>query len=128
MNRSRRFAALLASLFLLHLVMAAGGIMSVATDAAAAQNAGTAVTDLAAAPAADATSSQEEMPCSDEAPCHVPGAPSSCPSAVPCASAVMSSAQPVIALVSPSLLRPTAVVLRAPHTRLSPPELPPPRA
>lgn len=132
MKRNRRFAGLLAGLFALHLAVAgglafgmqaAGGVQPVAMLGSSDSMPG--MTDSSQAPA----SSSEDVPCSDEAPCQMPGMPPGCPSTLPCPSAIsVPDGQVGFALASTQLSRPTAIAVRAPHTRLSPPELPPPRA
>ena len=132
MVRFRPFAALLASLFALHLAVVgglafampgAGGVQVIAI-----QGSDVPMPDMAVSAEAPASSS-EDMPCSDEPPCQMPGMPSGCPSTLPCPSALsVPDGQTSFALASTQMLRPAAVAVRAPHTRLSPPELPPPRA
>lgn len=83
----------------------------------------------ASAAAVDAGSkASDEAPCPDQAPCDMPGMPGQCPSASSCVLAV--SAPPyAVALHLPAPLQSPAVASsQVPHTRTSPPELPPPRA
>lgn len=130
MERSRRFAGLLAGLFALHLMVVGGLAFGMpgagGMQAMAAQDPGVSMPDLATSSEAPAS---EGMPCSEDAPCEIPGMPGGCPSASPCPSAVsVPNGQMSLVLASSQILRPAAVAARAPHTRLSPPELPPPRA
>jgi hypothetical protein len=132
MVRFRWFAALLAGLFALHLTVVGGLAFAMPSagemQTMAMQESGAPMPDMAESSEASVPSSGE-MPCSDEAPCQMPGMPSGCPSTLPCPSAIsLPAGQTSFALVSIQMLRPAAVAVRAPHTRLSPPELPPPRA
>lgn len=132
MVRLRRFAALLVGFFALHLAVVdgvasamprTGGMQAMARRESAAPMPGAAMSSEVL------NSSSEEMPCSDEAPCHRPGMPSGCPSTVPCPSVLPAPMkQASFAFSSIRVLRPAAIAVRAPYTRLSPPELPPPRA
>ena len=71
-------------------------------------------------------SSSDEEPCPDEGPCNIPGMPGSCPTVASCALAISSIHEEVAFDVLPA---PAAVLSsQLPHTRTSPPELPPPRA
>lgn len=131
MVRFRPFAALLAGLFALHLMVVGGLAFAIpgAGGAMAMQESGAEMMPEMSASEDMSDTSSEKAPCSDEAPCQMPGVPSGCPSALPCPSAISEPAgQMSLALSSTHSLRPAATALRAPHTRLSPPELPPPRA
>lgn len=128
MKRSRLIAALLASFFALHLTVASGvaralqsggmadmGMMQMAPDSAM-----NAMSDAGEPPSSD------EEPYPDEGPCNIPGMPGSCPSVASCALAISSVHEEVASDVLPA---PAAVLSsQLPHTRTSPPELPPPRA
>lgn len=71
----------------------------------------------------------EEDPCPGGAPCEMPGTPVGCPVAFSCASAVpMPGDQLGLDLFAAPSERLIVSAVREPHTRLSPPELPPPRA
>ena len=130
MKPSAPIAALLASVFALHLGVAvsfarlspqAGGMQQMAMMQA--------VPDAAAdgASATEAIPSSEEAPCPDEGPCNVPGMPGNCPSVASCAPAISSSFDEVA--FNKSLdLEPAVLSSQLPHTPTSPPELPPPRA
>lgn len=129
MKRSRLVATLLASLFVLHLTVA-GGLASAFQPGGMAQ-----MNIVQAAPGAATTMvsavvgapSSDEAPCPDVAPCSMPGMPGHCPSASSCALAFSAEAEEITFDVLPPL---SAAVTssQVPHTRTSPPELPPPRA
>lgn len=130
MKRNRRFAGLLAGLFALHLAVVGGLAFGVqAADGAqpmAMQESGDSMPGMTVASQAP---SSEDAPCSDEAPCQMPGMPAGCPSTLPCPSAIsVPDGQAGFALALTQMSQPAALAVRAPHTRLSPPELPPPRA
>jgi hypothetical protein len=133
MTRSRLIAALLASLFALHLTVVGGlagarssdGMAAMAMSGAAP---GEAMDGMAAA--ADVSSSEDgpasdQAPCPEDAPCDLPGMPH-CPLVVSCALAV-SSPQKDVALGTLLPARAAGASSQLPHTRTSPPELRPPR-
>lgn len=132
MIRSRLPILLLAGLFLLHLVgagssaamdMGGNGEMQMMSPAVSTSPAGADVV-----PAAD-SSSEEEAPCPIDSPCDMPGMPPGCSAALPCPSALSIPAHRTeFHLVSDPSAGVALAALRAPHTRLSPPEIPPPRA
>lgn len=126
MKRTRLIAALLAGLFALHLTVAGGVARALQSgDMAGMEMMGTAAD--AAMPAMDASSS-DQAPCPDETPCSMPGMPSGhCPSAISCAVAAIRAPDEAaldLRLPLPESVTPSPL----PHTRTSPPELPPPRA
>jgi hypothetical protein len=132
MARFRRFAGLLSGLFALHLTVGGGLVFAMPSagemQTMAMQESGAPMPDMAGSFEVSAPSSGG-VPCSDEAPCQMPGMPSGCPSTLPCPSAIsLPAGQTSFALVSVQVLRPAGTAVRAPRTRLSPPELPPPRA
>jgi hypothetical protein len=129
MKRSRLVATLLASLFALHLTVAGGLARAFQSDGMAGMD------RMQAAPEAAMSMTSvvvgeppsDEAPCPGELPCSMPGMPGHCPSALSCALAYSSTSGEVAFDV---LLPLTAGVTspQLPHTRTSPPELPPPRA
>ena len=130
MKRSRLVAALLASFFVLHLTVAGGLARAFQPEGMAGMNmmqaAPEAATGMMMSAAVGAPSSDEE-PCSDEAPCSMPGMPGACPSAISCALVI----SPPLAETAIDVLLPLPAAVTSsqiPHTRTSPPELPPPRA
>lgn len=78
---------------------------------------------------AAASMAPEVAPCSEDSPCHVPGAPNVCRSPAGCQTTVQAPGTKLADTLPPTRPgRPLAVEIRAPLTRLSPPESPPPRA
>jgi hypothetical protein len=75
------------------------------------------------------SSRSDDVPCSGATPCEMPGMPFGCPSMLLCHSgaSLPAHAESVLAAFSHNL-RPAPLAVRAFHARLSPPELPPPRA
>lgn len=131
MIRSRPFNALLAGLFLLHLVVVGSGLgMSMreggamqGMQMAASSTSGSAEAGEFAAP----SSESDEVPCG--MPCEMPGMPNTCPSSLLCYSGTsLPAGYERLLSASTRDVRPAPLALRAPHALLSPPELPPPRA
>ena len=139
MIRSRAFAVLLSGLFFLHLLVAGsgfamgmssmdmssmgmGGASEMQTMSPSASAVSPSMAEQAAAPASD------EAPCDSGMPCDMPGMPGGCPSTLPCPSVASVTTRQADVPESSESLRPVPLAVRAPYTRLSPPELPPPRA
>lgn len=130
MKSSALIAALLASVFGFHLVMAVGFAHMGQQQGDMAEMAAIQITVEAAGEGNTATESipsSEEAPCPDERPCNVPGMPGHCPSVASCALAI-SSPFSEVAFDASLDLKPAAMSSQLPYTLTSPPELPPPRA
>jgi hypothetical protein len=119
---------LLAGLLALHLLVAASGAAMGTGEMRMMQTPASVASSTADHEDPERTSSSEGAPCSADMACEMP-MPNGCPSTLPCAWATPLPARLVsvalTALRSPS---PALAPVWAPHTRLSPPELPPPRA
>lgn len=124
----RRFTVLVAGVFALHLAVGGGFAlpMSVVDDS------GTFVTSAAGAPEAAAGASSlhsEVRRCPDAANCQMPEVPGGCPPASPCPSAVSLPAGVVpLGMATPGIAHVAVGAMGVPHSRLSPPEVPPPRS
>lgn len=127
---------LLSGLFLLQLMLGGGSAavgveMGMGTDTAdtavqAAMSMAAADEDVSAGPLANPS---EEAPCSEDLPCHAPGAPNACRTTGPCRTAVSATATKLgLTIPFTQSGHAVAVEIRAPHNRLSPPETPPPRS
>jgi hypothetical protein len=126
MRRSRRSSALAALLLVLQFIVLGSGFVCVAPgmdDGTA--SAGMAQMDMSGG--LPTPNAPRHAP-SDRAPCSFPWAPANCSSMAPCAPAAVAS--PTVAL----LPAPAAeydverLIVLAPPSRSTPPELPPPRA
>ena len=132
MIRSRPLCALFAGLFLLHLVVVGSGVAMGMSEGGAMQGMQMAASSMAGFAAAEAhatpASESDEAPCSGMS-CEMAGMPSSCPSMLLC-QAGTSLPEPYerVRAAFTHDSGPTPVAVRALHARLSPPELPPPRA
>ena len=124
----RRFTALVAGVFALHLAVGGGFALPISV----VDDWGTSVVAASGAPEAAAAAAHldpEVRRCPDAANCQMPEVPGGCPPASPCPSAVSAPAGAVplgIATLRSAHLAFNA--LGVPHSRLSPPELPPPRS
>lgn len=131
MARTRRFAALLGSLFALHLMVVGGLAHEVPGAGASAMAAAleSAVSMRLHATSETSAASADEARCPDAEDCPMPQMPGGCTSAAPCPSAVSVPAGPAsFAFASPRAVRGAVATVSAPHERLSPPDFPPPRA
>ena len=139
----RRFAALVGGAVALHLTVAGAFALpvsgvdtwgtTVALDSGAPESSAPesgALEPGAAEPRLDAPgASVEGRRCPDARNCPMPELPGGCPPAAPCPSAVSAPAGLISwAIATPRTLRPGVEAVGVPHTRLSPPELPPPRS
>ena len=130
---TRRFTALLGGIIALHLTVAGGFALPMsgidARGAAVTVDSGV-LESAAAEPRLDTTgASAEARSCQDAANCHMPELPGGCPPASPCPSGISAPAGLISwVMAAPRTLQPAVEALRVPHTRLSPPELPPPRS
>jgi hypothetical protein len=77
---------------------------------------------------ASTSSSTEEAPAPDRAPCGLPSAPSACQSMVACTPTAVASERVGIAATSGGMLRVASAAVLAPSSETIAPELPPPRA
>jgi hypothetical protein len=142
MTRSGPINALLTGLLVLPLVVAGSGSTAGVCDDEAMQGMPMQGMEMAApstsgsaelgAPSSESvvtSSESDEVPCSGGTPCDMPGMPFGCPSMLLCHSGASLPAHPEGVLTAFSHdLRPAPLAVRAFHARLSPPELPPPRA
>jgi hypothetical protein len=143
MTRSGPINALLTGLLVLPLVVAGSGSAAGVCDDEAMQGmrmqgmhmaapsmSGSAGPGESASSEAVAPSSEsDEVPCSGGTPCDMPSMPFGCSSMLLCHSGASLPAHPESVLAAFSHdLRPAPLAVRAFHARLSPPELPPPRA
>ena len=145
MTRSSPINALLTGLLVLPLVVSGSGSAAGVCDdeamqgmpmqgmeMAAASTSGSAGPGESVAPSSEfivPSSESDDVPCSGATPCEMPGMPFGCPSMLLCHSgaSLPAHAESVLAAFSHDL-RPAPLAVRAFHARLSPPELPPPRA
>lgn len=145
MTRSGPINALLTGLLVLPLVVAGSGSAAGVCDdeamqgmpmqgmeMAAPSTSGSAEPGESVVPSSESvvtSSESDEVPCSGGTPCDMPGMPFGCPSMLLCHSGASLPAHPEDVLTAFSHdLRPAPLAVRAFHARLSPPELPPPRA
>jgi hypothetical protein len=144
MTRSGPINALLTGLLVLPLVVGSGSAAGICDDEAmqgmrmpgmqmaAPSMSGSAEPGESVAPSSESvapSSGSDDAPCSGDPPCEMPGMPFGCPSMLLCHSGASMPAHPESVLAAFSHdLRPAPLAVRAFHARLSPPELPPPRA
>jgi hypothetical protein len=143
MTRSSPINALLMGLLVLPLVAVGSGSAAGICDGEAMQGMrmqgmrmAASSTSASAEPGESASSESvipspesDDAPCSGATPCEMPGMPFGCPSMLLChaGASLPAHAENVLAAFSHDL-RPAPLAVRAFHARLSPPELPPPRA
>ena len=120
----------MASVFFLHLTVAGNGFaMDMSGGQAAREQAepGTAQDAVEVSPV-DTAQMRHGGKCSDQAPCHVPGVPSPCPSLVVCgATAFVPAPNPASVPRSAGSSSLAVADVRVPLSHPSPPEFPPPR-
>ncbi len=126
MRGLRPLTALVSGALLLQLVLAGGGFACVMPEGG-----GMRAAEASSMPgmtmSADAEGSVQS-PSSDKAPCRLPWAPAGCQPMAPCAPAVVASAALVLAVPPTPIAEVATLVVLAPPSRSTPPELPPPRA
>jgi hypothetical protein len=125
----RRLAALVSGALLLQLVLVGSGFACIMPAMGGTSAAATA--DVASMPGMDMSTDLQgstQQPASNQAPCHPPWVPASCQPMAPCAPAAVTSPALVLSLPRADVNDVVALVVLAPASRSTAPELPPPRA